>query len=611
MGALLGLAGGQPAGGQGDDQQQGGGGWATNVMRWLIMYYGINFVMKQFRGESPQPTPQTNVNGDTIPIPVSQHPHSPLWPANSRYDLRVYLSAEEDLFSIIYRDDADDYLVLRLVNMEYSCNDDAFRDKDMNITVNEPLQQNGSYYAHIVMSRFGYPYDEKDSDYDNTKVVFRTHPLVQYRPRPKKKHKKLLFDDDSDDEEEEDSTELKEGEIIGFWKPELTLRPLCDWTRFKAGTIPEQIVSHYSIDIESNKYWPVLYMDDFWLLGDRLIALNETVDSVPLKISLSPISQWKFMLQTQMQAQYEQQAAWGMSSSEENDEMRRLLMESNPVLLGVTMVVTCLHTVFDFLAFKNDIQFWHKTESVQGLSVRTIFLNAICQLIIFLYLMDQDTTWMILISSGVGFIIECWKITQAAKVTYGFDSYPWIKFEDKETYNLSETKKHDKVAMKYLSYALYPLLFGYTIYSLIYNEHKGWYSFVIGTLVSFIYMFGFIMMCPQLYLNYKMKSTAFLPWRMMTYKFLNTIIDDLFAFLIKMPTMHRLSCFRDDIIFLIFLYQKWIYRTDYSRVNEYGFKKKDEAAIEGTDNSEDAVSADGASSGSQSDEVDPQTKKRQ
>jgi hypothetical protein len=27
------------------------------------------------------------------------------------------------------------------------------------------------------------------------------------------------------------------------------------------------------------------------------------------------------------------------------------------------------------------------------------------------------------------------------------------------------------------------------------------------------------------------------PWRQMTYKFLNTIIDDLFAFVIKMPLM--------------------------------------------------------------------------
>jgi hypothetical protein len=50
--------------------------------------------------------------------------------------------------------------------------------------------------------------------------------------------------------------------------------------------------------------------------------------------------------------------------------------------------------------------------------------------------------------------------------------------------------------------------------------------------------------CLQLYLNYKLKSVAHLPWRQMTYKFLNTIIDDLFAFVIKMPTLHRLSVFR-------------------------------------------------------------------
>ena len=53
------------------------------------------------------------------------------------------------------------------------------------------------------------------------------------------------------------------------------------------------------------------------------------------------------------------------------------------------------------------------------------------------------------------------------------------------------------------------------------------------------------MMCPQLFINYKLKSVAHLPWRQMTYKFLNTIIDDLFAFVIKMPMLHRLSVFRD------------------------------------------------------------------
>ena len=56
----------------------------------------------------------------------------------------------------------------------------------------------------------------------------------------------------------------------------------------------------------------------------------------------------------------------------------------------------------------------------------------------------------------------------------------------------------------------------------------------------------------------------------MSYKFINTFIDDLFAFVIKMPLMHRLACLRDDIIFLIFLYQRRVYRTDFSRVNEFG-----------------------------------------
>lgn len=42
------------------------------------------------------------------------------------------------------------------------------------------------------------------------------------------------------------------------------------------------------------------------------------------------------------------------------------------------------------------------------------------------------------------------------------------------------------------------------------------------------------------------------------------------AFVIKMPIMHRLACLRDDAIFLVFCYQRWKYKTDFSRVNEFG-----------------------------------------
>lgn len=49
------------------------------------------------------------------------------------------------------------------------------------------------------------------------------------------------------------------------------------------------------------------------------------------------------------------------------------------------------------------------------------------------------------------------------------------------------------MAFKYLSWVLFPLFVGYAIYSLIYNEHKGWYSFVLNMVYGFLLTFGMIL----------------------------------------------------------------------------------------------------------------------
>ena len=171
------------------------------------------------------------------------------------------------------------------------------------------------------------------------------------------------------------------------------------------------------------------------------------------------------------------------------------------------------------------------------------------------------------------------------------------------------------MAFKYLSWMLFPLVLGYACYLLMYHEQKSWYSFCLSTVYGFLLTFGkerdlaelnhhvrfgqgFIMMTPQLFINYKLKSVSHLPWRMMTYKALNTFIDDLFAFVIKMPTMYRLGCFRDgnrqplrplfdvlsisrlDVIFFIYLYQRYIYPVDRTRVNEFGTTGTTDGAVE-------------------------------
>ena len=43
-----------------------------------------------------------------------------------------------------------------------------------------------------------------------------------------------------------------------------------------------------------------------------------------------------------------------------------------------------------------------------------------------------------------------------------------------------------------------------------------------------------------------------------------------------MPWLHRLACLRDDVIFFVYLYQRWIYPEDKRRRNEFGQIGKDD-----------------------------------
>ena len=233
------------------------------------------------------------------------------------------------------------------------------------------------------------------------------------------------------------------------------------------------------------------------------------------------------------------------------------------------------------------------------------------QSIIFLYLVDnsEGTSWMILFGQGMGILIEAWKITKTVDVRIRSQPDSWlpyrITFEDK--HQLSEvekkTQEYDEIAFKYLYMVAVPLLLAYAGYSLMYETHKGWYSFIITTLVGSVYAYGFLMMVPSLYINYRLKvcstfsflsylngnrvliswqSVAHMPAKAMTYKFLNTFIDDLFAFTIKMPLLHRLATLRDDVIFFFYLYQNYKYKVDFSRINEFGQGGDDEGLEEKT-----------------------------
>ena len=70
-------------------------------------------------------------------------------------------------------------------------------------------------------------------------------------------------------------------------------------------------------------------------------------------LSDSLLLPFRHQIYTQMEQSFAmQQNAMGVAEGE-TDEFKRVLLDTNPWILGLTVAVSLLHSVFDFLAFKN------------------------------------------------------------------------------------------------------------------------------------------------------------------------------------------------------------------------------------------------------------------
>lgn len=324
-------------------------------------------------------------------------------------------------------------------------------------------------------------------------------------------------------------------------------------------------------------YLPALFVDEFWLTNDQLIKLNTTgmnTFSSQIEFNLMGIARHRF--QSQMQRNLEETAKSFGEDSEEVAQVRDMFANTNPYLLLVTMVVMVLEMIFEFLAFKSDVEFFGKCDAETlntYVSVQSIILGIVMQSVLLLYLWDESSNMLVLVISAVTILVDMWKVSRAMKVEWrtclSVFPFPYL------VARVSKEKKDDfdSVAMKWLSVILLPCVLGYAAYSLMHDCHKCLYSFLLLVSATSVYSLGFVLMTPQIFINYKHKSVAYLPWKKFVYRACCTFIDDLFAMIIRMPTMHRLSCFRDDVVFLIYLYQRRIYKVDKTRTfDEEGYE---------------------------------------
>mmetsp|Transcript_35582 Transcript_35582/g.75985 ORF Transcript_35582/g.75985 Transcript_35582/m.75985 type:complete len:871 (-) Transcript_35582:2008-4620(-) len=423
----------------------------------------------------------------------------------------------------------------------------------------------------------------------------------------------------------------KDGVKYPYWKPEVRIHLIQDDVGY-----PLDYANRVGFDIvqvggkgrprnprhaSGYAYLPAVHVDEIGLTSDKYVPLNGTVSALPLRIGFhsgmlmeteneeSSLQQGltpaRYRLLNHLSASLESQAEMGFEQSD-IDDLRRLIAETNVMLLAITILASVFHLLFEFLTFKSDVDFWRGNTDLTGLSVRALFLDWMSQVVILFYLIEMDSSLLMTVPTGVGVLIALWKCQRGAGLKFVKSSAVEDERGGKAWYNklfgllgyelcatrlrsatsssdkpsqdsldkpnlAALTEEMDQLATRLLGkYFLLPLVVSFAVYSLVKEPHSGWYSWFITTASSFVYAIGFVLMTPQLFLNYKLKSVAHLPWRVLGYRFVNTFIDDLFAFIIRMPTMARMSCFRDDVVFIIYLWQRYLYPVDASRPVEGG-----------------------------------------
>uniref|UniRef100_A0A673HCE1 Lipid scramblase CLPTM1L n=1 Tax=Sinocyclocheilus rhinocerous TaxID=307959 RepID=A0A673HCE1_9TELE len=305
----------------------------------------------------------------------------------------------------------------------------------------------------------------------------------------------------------------QEQQIVSYWRSRLILNVMNEDFTFNSAAVPSDLRRYMKIVEDGKKekkkfYLPLLLVDELRSRLNDLIEMNSTTKAVPLTITYDTITLRKFRIWIHIQAVIYSLKHFGFS--EQNlDEIKAMFVESGLHVLALSVLVPAFHLSFEIFAFKNDIRFWQEKKSLAGISRRSVVWRCFSTIVIFLHLLEEQSSWLILLPTGISALIECLSLILRKVV-----KAHCITFCTKEV----KIKVH--------------LLF----------KHQG------------VYAFGFLSMVPQLFINYKVLESQC--WFAFASQGLNTFISDVFSGIITTPGPHHLACFRDDVVFLIYLYQR-------------------------------------------------------
>lgn len=212
--------------------------------------------------------------------------------------------------------------------------------------------------------------------------------LTRLYPERKEREEKNLFSRSKEEvkqEEEEETSKQKSSflpflnkevmPIITHWHPNLTLAMVKQdpGSGYPIGKLPPPVLQwvHVAEDDDGEilmvddshiaANYPIIFANDFWHLREHMQPINDSRSTLPLHINLYTASFFKFQILAAMTDSFEKQP--GMASGE-IDMIKQTLLETAPWYLVLTIAVSILHSVFEFLAFSSDVAHWKDKKNV-------------------------------------------------------------------------------------------------------------------------------------------------------------------------------------------------------------------------------------------------------
>lgn len=139
------------------------------------------------------------------------------------------------------------------------------------------VQNNGSIWLHVYVLKEGYtPYPSES--HSSVYLIHKKYQLNRYRKRKYRATQNLLTGETkaSKEEQEKLAKDIK-SEVISHWHPNVTINIVDDHTPWTRGHVPPPLDQFIDFEPTTGKYYPVVYVNDYWNLKREYYPINDTV----------------------------------------------------------------------------------------------------------------------------------------------------------------------------------------------------------------------------------------------------------------------------------------------------------------------------------------------